>query len=209
MFDHRHAIGRRNRLHCPGLTIGEFLWHMVLESGITGNHRVRVQHARTQAACFRNPQPPCRPASGSRHRGQGGPDLPDHFLRVPGFGSCRGAVQPRTRGTHLYKDFKPDHRGTRRAPGRVGRRCRRDLHRERDGRAASGNRDAAQRRRPHRRLFLALWRQHQPAHAYAAALRHHDHFRQAARAGRFSRGNSAEQPAGDRRNHRQPRPGSA
>ena len=39
-----------------------------------------------------------------------------------------------------------------------------------------------QRRRPHRRLRLALWRHHQPAGAHAAALRHHHHLRQAARA---------------------------
>ena len=40
----------------------------------------------------------------------------------------------------------------------------------------------AERRRSYRRLLLALWRNHQPAHAYTAALRHHDHIRKASRA---------------------------
>ena len=38
------------------------------------------------------------------------------------------------------------------------------------------------RGRPYRGLLLALWRHHQPAGAHAAALRHHDDLREAARA---------------------------
>ena len=48
-----------------------------------------------------------------------------------------------------------------------------------------------ERRRPHRRVGLALWRHHQPAHPHAAALRHHHDLRQAARSRRLPRRDQA------------------
>ena len=66
-----------------------------------------------------------------------------------------------------------------------------------------------ERRRSYRRVRLALWRHHQSAGAHAAALRHHDDLRQAARPRRLPRGDPAEHAAGDRRDHRQSRPRGA
>ena len=169
----------------------------------------RDRHARTQAARLRDPEPPRRAASGSRHRRTRGADLPDHLLRVPGFRTRRGAVQSRARRAHLHPDFKSDDGGAGRAAGRAGKRRRRDLHRERHGGAASGDRHAAQCRRPYRRLRLALWRHHQPAGAYAAALRHHHHICKTARSGCIPFGDPAQYPPRDRRDHRQSRPRSA
>ena len=111
-----------------------------------------------KAARVRNPEPACRPASRSRDRRARRADLSDDVLRVSGFGSRRGAVQSRTRRAHLHAHFQPDDRGARGAAGGARGRRRRDLHRERHGRDASGDRHAAQRRRPYRRLVLALWR---------------------------------------------------
>ena len=81
--------------------------------------------------------------------------------------------------------------------------------RERHGRDASGDRDPAQCRRPYRGLRLALWRHHQSPGAHAAALRHHDDLRQAARPRRVPRRDQAQYAARDRRDHRQSRPRSA
>ena len=67
----------------------------------------------------------------------------------------------------------------------------------------------ARRRRPHRRLGLALRRHHQSPHPHAAALRRHHELRQAARPRRLPRGDRRKHPAGDSGNHRQSRPRSA
>ena len=62
---------------------------------------------------------------------------------------------------------------------------RRHLHGKRHGGHASRDRDADGRGRPYRRVRFALRRHYQSAHAYAAALRHHDDLRQAARSRRL------------------------
>ena len=55
--------------------------------------------------------------------------------------ACRRVVQSGTRRSHLYPNFQPDDGGARRAASGAGRRRRRDLHGERHGGAASGDRE--------------------------------------------------------------------
>ena len=111
------------------------------------------------------------------------------------------------RAGHIYSRISnPTIRGARGARRRARGRGRRGRDRERPGGAASRDRDADGRGRPHRRLEVALWRQHQPAEAHPAALRHRDDLRRPARSAGLRRGDPSRDPPRVRRDDRQSRP---
>ena len=144
---------------------------------------------------LRHPGPARRRRARPRHRRTRGADPPEHVVRVREQRARGVAVQHGARGPRLQPHQQPDQRGARGAHRRARRRRRRDRHRQRPGRAASGDRHARRRRLAHRGLDGAVRRHPQPAALHAGALRHRDHVRQAARHRRLARARSARTPS--------------
>jgi hypothetical protein len=169
------------------------------------SHIPRGRHARSETSGLRDPEPACRAAPGSGHPVAGGADLPDHVVHVRRCRSC-GSVQPGTRRSLYTRISNPttavlEERLAALEEG-VCAVCTASgmaaLHLAIATLLGAGDHIVAS--------ALALWRQHQSAHPYAAALRRHDDVRQAARSRRLARRRPPEHAARDRRDHRQSRP---